>query len=38
MWYVLGAMVAASVGYGFYKVRSRRKTEAFGEPHSFLLR
>ncbi len=38
MWYVLGAFIIASVGYGIHRVRSRRKAEPFGEPHSFLLR
>ncbi len=38
MWYILGVMIVASVGYGLHKVLSRRKGEAFGEPHSYLLR
>jgi hypothetical protein len=38
MWYLLGAMIVVSVGYGLHKIRSRRKAEEFGEPHSFLLR
>ena len=38
MWYVLGAVIVASVGYGLRKILSRRKAEEFGEPHSFLLR
>ena len=38
MWYVLGGMILASVGYGLYKVLSGSKKQEWGEPQSFLFR
>lgn len=38
MWYVLGAVIVASIGYGLHKILSGRKDDEFGKPHSFLLR
>ena len=38
MWYVFGAIIVGSVGFAFHKVRSKRKAEEFGVPHSFLFR
>ena len=38
MWYVLGGMIVASVGYGLYRILSGKKDEEFGKPQSFLWR
>ncbi len=38
MWYVVGGMIVASVGYALYRVLAGNKEKEFGKPESFLLR
>jgi hypothetical protein len=38
MWYALGGMILASVGFGLYKLLAGSKKQKWGEPQSFLLR